>query len=161
MLVIDSFTKSETGEDYSFLSNMYPCLVKYNGIVYTCSEAAYQAAKSLDPTVPIEFCSMSGPVSKRRGRQLKLREDWDDIKLTVMEEILRAKFSHKEMADLLLSTGDAFLLEGNTWHDNFWGNCRCDKCASINGQNHLGGLLMKIREELRNSDKQEGCTDGE
>ena len=46
------------------------------------------------------------------------------------------------------TTGDAELIEGNTWHDNYWGVCSCSKCNG-RGKNRLGKLLMKVREELR------------
>jgi len=37
------------------------------------------------------------------------------------------------------------LIEGNFWHDCYWGNCSCEKCKNIEGQNVLGRLLMKVR----------------
>jgi hypothetical protein len=39
------------------------------------------------------------------------------------------------------------LIEGNWWHDNFYGSCTCNKCVN-KGENNLGKILMKIREEL-------------
>lgn len=48
----------------------------------------------------------------------------------------------------LLETGDAELIEGNYWHDNTWGQCYCPRCKNKIGENHLGKLLMKIRESL-------------
>jgi predicted NAD-dependent protein-ADP-ribosyltransferase YbiA (DUF1768 family) len=63
--------------------------------------------------------------------------------------IIRNKFSDKYMSDLLLNTGDEELIEGNYWHDNYWGNCTCSKCKDIEGQNKLGKILMKVRDEIR------------
>lgn len=146
--MIDNFHRTRDGRSFSFLSNMFAYPIKYKGIIYTCSEAAYQAAKSLDPAVAEEFSSLNGLEAKHRGRQLKVREDWDEVKLSVMHDILQEKFSREEMISLLLSTGTEELIEGNTWHDNYWGNCTCEDCVSIQGQNHLGILLMERRAEL-------------
>jgi ribA/ribD-fused uncharacterized protein len=80
------------------------------------------------------------------------RWDWtDDLKLQVMEFGLRWKFQPEALYwhPKLISTGDEELIEINTWHDNFWGNCICAKCEKIKGQNWLGKLLMKIRQEYK------------
>jgi predicted NAD-dependent protein-ADP-ribosyltransferase YbiA (DUF1768 family) len=71
-----------------------------------------------------------------------------------MTQILCYKFSpehHPDLAEKLLSTGDALLVETNTWHDNSFGDCECGKrepCAAP-GQNQLGIILMQIRSCLR------------
>jgi len=78
-----------------------------------------------------------------------LRSDWDEIKDSIMLEIVRIKFnSHKDLADKLLATEDKILIEGNTWHDKYWGICYCEKCNG-EGKNVLGGILMQVRSELR------------
>ena len=84
--------------------------------------------------------------AKRKGRHVQLRPDWEDVKLSIMEEVVRAKFTQNEdLKALLLATGDSVLEEGNTWHDIFWGvDARTRK-----GENHLGRILMQVREELR------------
>eukprot|EP00766_Chilomastix_caulleryi_P006801 gnl/Chilomastix_caulleri/928.p1 GENE.gnl/Chilomastix_caulleri/928~~gnl/Chilomastix_caulleri/928.p1 ORF type:complete len:72 (+),score=16.91 gnl/Chilomastix_caulleri/928:250-465(+) len=70
--------------------------------------------------------------------------------MTEMEKILEAKFTQNpELKKLLLKTGNAKLVEGNTWHDNFWGDCRCGKCKGKQGENHLGKMLMALREKLK------------
>ena len=86
--------------------------------------------------------------AKKAGKNITLRPDWDEVKLGVMENLVRQKFSSIPFKGLLLGTGDANLEEGNYWHDNYWGVCHCSKCGG-NGQNHLGKILMKIREELK------------
>ena len=64
--------------------------------------------------------------------------------------LVNIKFSFdKDLKQKLLSTCNSFLVEGNTWHDNYWGNCTCDKCKYKEGQNKLGKILMKFRKELR------------
>jgi ribA/ribD-fused uncharacterized protein len=89
--------------------------------------------------------------AKRLGRQATLRDDWEQDKMNVMEAALRKKFAIPELREKLLATGDAWLEEGNYWHDNFWGVCHCLKCQDEMGWNHLGKILMKIRDEIRES----------
>jgi predicted NAD-dependent protein-ADP-ribosyltransferase YbiA (DUF1768 family) len=61
---------------------------------------------------------------------------------------LRLKFQDPKLRAMLLATGNEELIEGNTWHDNTWGDCSCDACKDIEGKNMLGKLLMKVRDEL-------------
>ena len=67
------------------------------------------------------------------------------LKISLIRQFLLQKFSNTKLRDKLLSSGDAILIEGNYWHDNFWGDCYCDRCSNIVGQNQLGKLLMKVR----------------
>lgn len=63
-----------------------------------------------------------------------------------MKKALLAKFKQNiSLKELLLETNDCYLIEGNYWHDNIWGICYCKKCENIKGENRLGKLLMKIR----------------
>jgi hypothetical protein len=63
--------------------------------------------------------------------------------------IVAEKFGQDEaLGDRLLSTGDSLLIEGNYWHDNYWGRCTCSKCQSEIGLNQLGEVLMYVREFL-------------
>ena len=66
-----------------------------------------------------------------------------------MYQCVKAKFQDPELKNLLLETKHRYLVEGTTWHDNYWGNCSCEKCKSIQGNNQLGKTLMRVREELR------------
>ena len=134
---------------YAFLSNYHPCAVFYEGIAYPSVEHAFQAAKTLDMTQRYEIANMKTPgAAKRAGRTLNLRSDWEEVKTQVMEDCLREKFRDTELLAKLLGTGDHFLIEGTTWHDQCWGICTCEKCGG-NGENRLGKLLMKIRDEYR------------
>ena len=72
-----------------------------------------------------------------------MRSDWLDVRLRLMKELVRRKFENPELRSLLLSTGTTVLVEGNQWGDTFWGVCKGV------GENHLGLILMEIREELR------------
>jgi len=140
MTKITDFHKRET----NFLSNFYPTSDPYPTL-----EHHYQAAKTLIPEEQEKILAAETPgAAKKLGRKAHVRSDWEKVKLGVMEELLRRKFSDPELAELLINTGDAELIEGNYWHDNFWGDCSCEKCKRKEGKNHLGKLLMKIRSEL-------------
>ena len=94
----------------------------------------------------IRFTEMRPSRSKNAGRQVQLRPDWEDVKVGIMEEIVRAKFTQNEYLKWrLIATGDAYLEEGNTWHDTCWGV----DAKTGEGQNHLGRILMKVRGELK------------
>jgi len=115
-------------------------------IIFKTVEHYYQAMKSnniLDWVI-ISQCTTPGQ-AKRAGRKLRMRFDWDNIKLGVMETGLDAKFQIPELRDKLLATGNAMLIEGNSWNDTYWGMCRGV------GENHLGKLLMKIRGAIKAS----------
>lgn len=138
--VIDSFFGK-----YRFLSNFEPCTVVYDGLTYTCSEAAYQAAKnkSNDVSLHIAFTTMNGSQAKYAGQKLKLRPDWNEVKVDVMYAIVKDKFTRNpELREKLLNTGNLELIEGNYWGDTFWGVC------NGKGENHLGKILMRVRKEL-------------
>ena len=137
--------------DFAFLSNFYDAPVVYDGITYKNTEAAFQAQKTSSIPKRLEFANFTASQSKKEGRKLALRQDWEEVKGQVMYEICLAKFTQNEELKMkLLSTDGRHLIEGNHWHDNTWGNCTCEKCRSIQGQNRLGVILMKIREELKN-----------
>ena len=138
--VIDTFDL-----DYDFLSNFYPCDVTYKGITYPSSEAAFHAQKTTDVYQQVRFTKMNPSQAKRAGRKLDLRPDWEDVKYQIMYDIVLQKFvQNDDLQRKLLNTEDAELIEGNWWGDTFWGVCKGV------GENHLGKLLMKIREDLRN-----------
>lgn len=137
---IPSFSK-----EYRFLSNFWEAPVTYEGVTYLNNEAAFQAQKCLDPNDRPAFAQLNPSKAKRLGRQVALRPDWEQVKIPIMTQIVRAKFTQNEaLKQQLLATGNLILEEGNTWHDTFWGvdsNTR-------QGENHLGKILMAVREEL-------------
>lgn len=131
------------GDNY-FLSNFYPVQVWFEGMGYPSAEHAYVAAKTNDMTIRRVIQRMTDAASvKKYGRNLRLRPDWPTYRLVAMENIVRAKFTlNPYLAQELIETGDAELIEGNWWNDTFWGTC------NDYGENHLGKILMKIREEI-------------
>jgi ribA/ribD-fused uncharacterized protein len=138
---------------YEALSNFFECIVQMDGVLYPSVEHAYQAAKTLNKEERIPFQNCTSRESKAMGKTLDLRADWINYKYRVMEDLLRQKFSdlNPELMRLLLDTRGNELVEGNYWHDNIWGSCTCSKCKDT-GDNALGKLLMKIRQELLTDD---------
>lgn len=130
--------------EYRFLSNFYPSTVYLYGVDYPTVEHAYQAAKCGIHSDRLYIRSASTPgEAKKRGRNIQIRSDWDEIKLKVMDGLLRQKFANDTFQRKLLDTGDQDLIEGNNWGDTFWGVCKG------RGENWLGILLMKIRDDIR------------
>lgn len=133
-------------EEYEFLSNFYPVQVCYDGVVYANNEAAYQAQKCEQREERLTFAALSADEAKRLGRKVKMRSDWEDVKIGVMRDIVRAKFEqHPYLAKRLMETGDAPLAEGNYWHDVFWGV----DMKTGEGRNELGKILMALRADIR------------
>jgi ribA/ribD-fused uncharacterized protein len=136
--------------DYRFLSNYFCSKVTFEHVEYETVEHAYQAAKSENTEEREAICRAKFPnEAKRLGRKVTLRPDWEKVKLHIMEDLVYKKFQHKALKERLLATGDAHLEETNYWHDNFFGSCTCSKCFGL-GRNHLGQILMRVREELKN-----------
>ena len=134
--------------EYAFLSNFAECEVAFDGGVYHSAEAAFQAAKCEEAEDKRAFEHLAPADAKRLGRRVNLRDGWDAMKDKVMLEILRSKFNLLDMRQKLLETGQEELVEGNTWHDNYWGVCHCSRCAGEKGQNKLGRLLERLRDEM-------------
>lgn len=133
---------------YNFLSNMYPASVVLDGLTYPTVEHAYQAAKTLSEIERKLIKGNPDPVFvKRMGCRVQKRSDWEEIRLIIMEELLRQKFKDPLLAKKLLKTNPQYIKEGNSWHDNYWGSCACAKCQN-QGENHLGQLLMEVRNSL-------------
>jgi ribA/ribD-fused uncharacterized protein len=136
-----------TNDPYGEFSNfaLYPINIK--GVVWPTSEHYFQSQKSEDPFIQKEILKAATPrIAADLGRAINenFRKDWDQIRDQVMYEAVYAKFTqHQVLKDLLLSTGDALLVE-HTRRDNYWGDG-----GDGSGQNMLGKILMRVREELR------------
>ncbi len=145
-MTINNFSKK-----YHFLSNYHKVPVYYNGLTYKNSEAAYQAQKTLNPKIREKFTKLEPHDSKMFGQTVDLRPDWEQIKIGIMAEVVHQKFKQNpKLIPKLLETKDEELLEGNTWHDNCFGDCICPKCENKKGGNFLGKILMSEREYWKN-----------
>jgi ribA/ribD-fused uncharacterized protein len=131
--------------DHAFLSNFHPSAVEWMGLPAATVEHAFQTAKTLDVEERQAIANAPTPgAAKRLGRAVVLRPGWEESKRAVMAALLLQKFTrHAELAKALLSTGNAELVEGNTWGDAFWGVC------AGRGHNELGRQLMAVRAMLR------------
>lgn len=131
--------------EYRFLSNFHPAPIVYEAHPYPSVEHAYQAAKTLELARRPEVVGLTAGRAKQWGRTLRVRPDWETVKLEVMRTLVREKFTTvRDLGAALLATGQKELVELNTWGDTFWGvDARTGK-----GQNHLGRILMAVRAEL-------------
>jgi len=164
--IISSFT----GEHY-FLSNFWTGYPKVSmaslgrrGAFADSAEHAFQAHKAADLGQQAEILAARTPkIAKQLGRQVRpLPPWWEDRKKEIMLECLLAKFSVPELRQRLAATGEAVLVEGNTWSDRYWGAERLADSESptwsldlpwwrdygfvLAGHNWLGRLLMMVRE---------------
>ncbi len=129
---------------YRFLSNHHFCDVVLDGETYPTTEHAYQAAKTFDPQLRKQIRELSEPkLAGRLGRKdIELRPDWEEVKYSIMEDLNRQKFKKgTELYRLLKQTSGKHLEETNWWNDTYWGVCEGK------GQNMMGKILMKIRDE--------------
>lgn len=135
-----------------FLSNFFPHLMilpDADVLAFAAGrhaptvEHGFQAAKALNAIDAERTLRAPSPgAAKRQGRDIRCRSDWLAVRIRVMELLLRTKFSDPELRERLRATAPAALVEGNTWGDAFWGVC------NGRGENLLGKLLMKVRDEL-------------
>lgn len=138
--VISDFRKKN-----SFLSNFFEKPFIWKDRMFMSAEGAFQSEKSTDPAVQEKFTRMTPKEAKEAGRRLALRPDWESVKDEIMEEIIYEKFSQNDsILYKLIETGNATLIEGNTWHDTYWGV----DAFSGEGENKLGIILMKVRARL-------------
>jgi len=146
-----SFCK--TREAFGGLSNMAAgYLITLYGVRCRTSEHLYQALKfpnhpEVQAAILEEASPMAAKMVAKRYRHL-IRPDWEEIKLSVMPYCLRAKLqcNFQRFGSLLLSTGDADIVEISSKHDTFWG-CVPQGDLFV-GHNHLGIQLTNLREEL-------------
>ena len=139
---IDDFHAPE----HAFLSNMYEHPITYDGITYRCAEAAFQAQKYALGTKDRKkkqqkFANMTGAEARAAGNRIRSfdKDEWEGRKVDTMRDIQNVKYSDLELRQKLMDTGNARLVEGNTWKDSFWG------VYKGKGKNVLGEILMEVR----------------
>lgn len=132
-----------------FFSNFSSFAIYWRGRWWATVEHAYQAAKFSDTAIAEAIHQATSAHATKQIAKAnidKVRTDWHDIKLDVMEDLLRAKLTqHSYIRERLLATGDAKIVEDSP-KDSFWG-----RGPNGRGLNHLGKLWMKLREELRSA----------
>jgi len=138
----------EPDESYGFLSNFCQAPIEINGQIWSTSEHYYQAQKFIEPARKEAIRSCDSPdvaFALSRKYQQEVKPSWNDERLEVMRFIVEEKFSQNpKLAFKLIGTGDAVLTE-HSHKDAFWGDGGNGK-----GANHLGRILMEVREQLKN-----------
>lgn len=125
-----------------YLRNSAYSPIAVNGMIYPTVEHAFQAAKTSDNEVKAQIARMKSPrQARKRGHQLILPPNWDEVKVDIMYDSLKRKFlTYPDLMELLHSTGKIELIAGNSEDETFWGVC------NRKGSNELGKLLMQLRE---------------
>jgi len=133
--------------EFYVFSNFSSFAVKWKGKLYMTSEHAYHSEKFEDENLKEQIRNArSAHVALKitEANKDKYRDDWDEIKLKVMKEILRAKVEqHPYIKKKLIESGDKKLIE-DSWRDSYWG-----WGSNKDGENHLGKLWMEVRNEFR------------
>ncbi len=140
----------KVSEAYGEFSNFSPHPIQLKEKLWPTSEHYFQAQKFSGTEHEEAVRLAKAPMlAARMGRscELPLRPDWESVKDAIMREALRAKFTqHPQLRSLLLSTGDAQLIE-HTANDTYWADG-----GDGSGKNRLGELLMELRAQLRTED---------
>lgn len=135
--------------EYYVFDNFSSFQIEYKGKIYPTSEHAYQSTKFIHTD-----SELAEKIRNAKSAHLALKiaeensdkkqKNWDDIKLTVMKEILICKVNqHEYVKKKLLQSGDREIVE-DSWRDNYWG-----WGESKQGENHLGKLWMEVRKEFQ------------
>ena len=130
-----------------FLSNFSSFKVRWRDFEWMTSEHAYQAAKFDDPEIVDKIKSAISAYDAKKiaqANRAKAMKNWPEIKMAIMEEILRAKLArHPYIQRKLFESGQREIVE-NSPTDSFWG-----RGPDWKGQNWLGRIWMKLRAEMQ------------
>jgi N-glycosidase YbiA len=136
-------------QPYGCFSNFSPHGIIMQDIFWSTVEHYYQAQKFVGTSdamiIPLIHSAETPELAAALGRDCtrQVRLDWEEVKTQVMREAVLKKFlTHTDIREILLTTGDNLIVE-NSPTDYFWG-CGVDKT----GHNHLGRILMSVREEI-------------
>jgi ribA/ribD-fused uncharacterized protein len=131
--------------EYSCFSNFYPRSVLYNGKRYKTKEHAFQCQKATNQKdFDFIFNAVTPYQAKKRSRTIKIKGNWKESRRWIMHDIVLAFFTEwSDLRKILLDSGDQELIEGNEYHDKYWG-----VCDGV-GENWLGKILMLTRDELK------------
>lgn len=137
---------------YGPFSNLYRRPILFEDQLFPTAEHAYQAGKARKESVRNWLMSAPTPCLVAMAAHglytWDIRPEWSKIKFDRMRSVLLAKFTqHDDLRELLLSTGNARLVEWTTIDNpvnRTWGE------VNGKGKNMLGVLLMEVRTLLRN-----------
>ncbi|EKM52578.1 uncharacterized protein PHACADRAFT_100358 [Phanerochaete carnosa HHB-10118-sp] len=141
-------------EPYYEFTNFSPHPIQYQGKLYPTSEHLFQAYKFLSTRPDLAERVRTTPTPRAaleeatRMRKLQ-RSDWFDVNISVMDQVLEAKFTQNaQLKKLLLDTGERDIIEDSPV-DSFWG-CGADG----QGRNELGKALVRLRKKFRRQGRQ-------
>lgn len=140
----------KVNDDYGCFSNFSPHPIQLEGKYWSTVEHYYQAQKFVGTPDAIIIPEIHAAPTPEQAAALGrdsircVRCDWEQVKTQVMYTAVLTKFlTHKDVQTILISTGDRTIVE-NSPTDCYWG-CGHDK----SGLNHLGKILMSVRQEIR------------
>ena len=139
--MINGFTK-----EYAFLSMFFDRQIVFNDLTYKNAEAAYQAQKTDNEAMRKKFTRLLPTEAIRRAEKLPLRDDWDSIKDEALYQINKTKFSDAALRQKLIETRQEELINAINYTDE-------RGVFNGKGENKLGKVLMKIREELSHGEE--------
>jgi len=146
---VDVVNFYSVGDEFGEFSNFAAFSFTLDGERWPTSEHYFQAQKFEDEAYRQKVRKANSPMLAARlgrDRKQKLRRDWESVKVGIMRAAVLAKFTqHEELQALLLSTGQAKLVE-HTENDDYWGDG-----GDGSGKNMLGRILMQVRDSLRES----------
>jgi len=128
--------------DYEFLAMTYIYPITVDGITYTNAEAAFWSQRIKDKKARNKLSRLSAMKARAKALQAEPIDDWDETKDDILKRILEIKFKDESLRKKLLSTGDAMILNNNTYRDEYYG------IYNGKGKNILGKMLMELRSSL-------------
>lgn len=130
--------------EYDFLSNRFPCRFIWRGLEYRSAEAAFQSSKCVEESERKTYAGCSTDKALLKGKDQTPYPEWEEERLVIMESILQAKFEQNStLKEKLKATGRCILVNGNNKQETYWG---VDLYSWI-GENHLGKIIMNIRDK--------------
>ena len=115
--------------------------ITVDGIEYLAVENFFQAHKTSNRNLKIYISTLNPFESRKYGKKMVMRDNWDDIKLKIMEFAIDKKFNQPRFRDFLITVNEP-IMEDNWWRDTFWG------VYNNQGENHLGKILERKRDSL-------------
>jgi hypothetical protein len=136
---------------YGVFSNLFRRSMRFDGREFPTAEHAYQFGKARKTEVAEWLMLAPSPsllaASAHGLNYWDITPGWSKNRRDRMRRVVGAKFrQHVDLAEILLSTGDATIIECGTVDNEVnrrWG------MVSGKGENWLGKILMDVREELR------------
>ena len=139
---------TEFKNKHYYLSNFFPCILYYEGRLYSNVEAAFQAQKTTSTMLKDMFSKCDGLEAKKLAKNLPVDDEFLNKQDNIMRELLKCKFEQNPilMKMFLTLPVDVELVNRNYYWDDYWGVPICK--GGLKGQNKLGKLLMELRKEF-------------